>query len=186
MHALSVTRHAQRHILLAHVRVNKPTPSARRSVPKLAVCSVLCCVDFMSSMAIQFNFSLRNEAMIAAGSSKSRVSVLQQVMSLRSQRQALLIEIHPLQGRWQMVLGGVGYSSVRDHFFFVHKPALNMHRHSTNNATLICMRMMDNMDPRKKEMSASTRVIDLVSRSHGDKSTVASVLKIIMSFSVVL
>ena len=111
--------------------------------------------------------------MIADRSDKSRFSDLFQTMSLRSRRQALLIEIEPLQGLWQMALGGVGDTSISDIFFNVQKPVLNMHRHSLNNASLICMKMTGDMNPRKNEISASTRAADLVSRSPEDRSVVA-------------
>ena len=84
-----------------------------------------------------------------------------------------------------MVLGGVGGIRVSDLFFNVQKQVLNMHHHSLNNASLICMRMMGDMDPRKNEMSVSTRVVDLVSRSPGDRSVVQQVLEKITFFSVV-
>ena len=46
--------------------MNKPTRSARRSVLKMAVCGVFCCVGFMSWMPMQFHFTLGNDAMIVA------------------------------------------------------------------------------------------------------------------------
>ena len=50
----------------SNLELNKPTRSARRSVLKMAVCGVFCCVCFMSWMPIGFHFTLGNDAMIVA------------------------------------------------------------------------------------------------------------------------